>query len=1147
MAQILVIEDDPHVGRALVDLLRHHGYQADRAESGEQGLERLGAEPFGLVLLDVRLPGLNGFDTCRRLRETHGPSLPVIMLTAFGDATALRQAHDAGADDFLHKPVDTPALILKVRAFLRLKSLHEETVKNREEARGRARDLALLHEISRDWSLLAEPEEAHRMMAKRLAELIGAPICGMAFYDPATRRLTAALPVHGLPEEVARQLDYVVTPEYRSLWSFKAGRPYVSNHARSDPRLVQELIQLAEVDSVLLVPLVSEGKVRGLFAAANKPGGFTDGDVQLLSVFAGVAANLLRSRDIFNRERRHAARLERLAALVGEMAAASGRARLVELTASRIQKDLGCARVAFYRPEDKDGVRLECEAGSARPSDLPPEEELLRFAVRSATALPAAPHGLAAELAVPVRAGEHVFGVLDVLRTPAEPFTDDEVNLLSTLSGQLALALQRAESEAVTERMARQMATLYDLGLETSALRDLRFLFVKAAQEAGRLIQADQTSVFRLDEREAVLRLFVGWTRDRATRRVAESSFRVGEGIAGRVARDLVPAFVNDAEGNPELVPRGFPISRILCVPLTFYDPEREAPALFGVLNASRGPGEPPFTNDDLEYLTRFAGQLSIAVANAMAFEAERQRSQQLALVNALVREISGNLARDRILETAVRRIHEAFRYPVVSITVPAAETGLFRVAALASRDPWPEGGASYPLDVGVTGKALREKRTVLASDVSKDPDYVVNIDSTRSEVAIPIFSGDEVVAILDVESEVPDAFDRGQVITLETLADSIGIILRNAELYQTLEETNSKLLELDRMKSELVNIVAHDFRAPLSGILGYAELLEWKPDAPLQPRVERAQAIIKSATHMANLVDKTLKTTRLETGQFPFEFGLVDLVAKSREVMSRFPSDPRHPVALEAPDYPLPAWADGDRVAEVVENLLSNAVKYSPSGGDIRLVLTRKGETAIVSVVDRGIGIAAENQAQLFRPYSRVRDGSTAGIEGSGLGLYICERIVRAHGGTLTVTSEPGQGSTFAFTLPLFGAAAQVRAPLVLVAARDAGTRREVRRVAEELGFGIHEVTDGVDALEAAIRLVPSAVVMDRILPRLGAEQVAQRLREHAGTGAVPLVALAEEADLGAQASLFRACVPKPLDREALTSALMDLQDVRA
>src|SRR5262249_37803490 len=153
----------------------------------------------------------------------------------------------------------------------------------------------------------------------------------------------------------------------------------------------------------------------------------------------------------------------------------------------------------------------------------------------------------------------------------------------------------------------------------------------------------------------------------------------------------------------------------------------------------------------------------------------------------------------------------------------------------------------------------------------------------------------------------------------------------------------------------ELVNIVAHDFRAPLSAILGYAELLEWKADAPAADRVERAEAIIRAATSMAHRVEKTLKTTRLETGQLPFEVWVVDIGAKLQEVISRFPGDPTRPITLDRPDYPLPAWADGDRVAEVVENLLSNAAKYSPDGGAIRVTARREKEMLAVSVSDEG------------------------------------------------------------------------------------------------------------------------------------------------------------------------------------------------
>ncbi|HMC32839.1 MAG TPA: response regulator, partial [Myxococcales bacterium] len=277
-ARILVVDDDAYVSRTLLDLLSQQGFQGTRAESGEAALEMLARGRFDLVLLDVRMPGLNGFETCARIRTSYGAALPVIILTAFGDAAAVRKGYDAGADDFLQKPVDTPHLILKVKAFLRLKSLHDEIDRARQDAQERARALALLHEIGRDWSLIAEPEDFHRMVTERLAGLIGAPICLIALYDPLTHTMGAALPVHGMADEVARKIRYVVRPEYRSLWDFRSGRPYLSNRARQDPRLVQEVVQVAAAESILLVPMISEGEVLGLLVAVNKPGGFTESD-----------------------------------------------------------------------------------------------------------------------------------------------------------------------------------------------------------------------------------------------------------------------------------------------------------------------------------------------------------------------------------------------------------------------------------------------------------------------------------------------------------------------------------------------------------------------------------------------------------------------------------------------------------------------------------------------------------------------------------------------------------------------------------------------------------------------------------------------------------------------------------------------------
>ena len=899
-SRILVVDDDARVARPLIEVLKYQGHEVTHAESGEDALVRLAAERFDLVLLDVKLPGLSGTETCIRIRERHGAALPVLLLTAFPDNDLVRAGYEAGADDFLHKPVDLPHLVLKVKACLRFKALHDEMDGHRAFAQARARDLARLHDIGRDWSLIAEPEEFNRMVTGRLAALTGVPICMLALYDPVTRTLEAALPVHGLPDEVAKKMRYPLRPEYGAAWTIMSGRAYVSNHAKSDPRLIQEAIQVTNAESMVLVPMISEGEPLGIIAAINKPGGFTDGDVQLLTIFAGPAASFLRSRQIFDRQRKHAVRLERVTALVGAMAGETGRTSLARLVVERIHADLGYDRAAVYSSDARGrNMRLEAEAGEPGTDD-DKHAELLRWALRSATPLQAPPSADGFEMAVPVHAGNDTLGVLDLRRRGAGTMTEEEVNLLTALAGQLALALQKADGLARTERLAGQLTTLYDLGLETTTLRDLRSLFVKGAEEAGRLIKADHTSVMRLDDSDRTLRIFAAWSRDSSTETFDTPMFRLGEGVAGRVARDQRAAMVNDTKDHPDFVTRRNPVSRLLCVPLTYYEQGGESPAVFGVLNATRRPGADPFTVEDLEYLTRFASQLSIAVSNSMAFAAEKERSEQLALVNTLLREISGTLSRERIMDTAVRRIQEAFQYPVVAISVADYEAGTYRLNAVATRTPWRDDTRSFAIHSGICGRAYRDKQTVHVPDVAKDPDYIALVPSTGSEVAVPIRAGEDVIAVLNVEKAETGGFDHGQVITLQTLADGIGVVLRNADLYQAVEATNAKLVELDRMKSELVNIVAHDFRAPLAGVLGHAELLEWRPDAPREERIEEARSIIHAATHMANLVEKTLKTSRLESGQLPFDFGVFDLASMTKDVVMRQPERRTHPLVVE-------------------------------------------------------------------------------------------------------------------------------------------------------------------------------------------------------------------------------------------------------
>jgi signal transduction histidine kinase/DNA-binding response OmpR family regulator len=959
---VLIVDDEPAIARMLAVLLEGSGFRATAVGSGEEALVALASGDVGLVILDILLPGIDGFEVCRTIRERHGPALPVILLTGLEDAEAVRRGYDAGADDFIHKPPDPASFALKVKAFLR-------------------------------------------------------------------------------------------------------------------------------------------------------------------------------SRQAFDAQRLHAAELKRLSDLVAAMAATLARGPLLELTVSCLCDELGYAGAGFHILDEVGELALEQGAGRlAAPAPFP-QPALLRRALLSTRLVESTRAGGTRELALAVRAHEGPLGVLGLVRCGRAP--QEEASLLSTIAGQLSVGLQRAASVAATERLAREMATLYELSLETTALRELRRLFVKATEDAGRLIGADHTSALRLDPREGVLRLFVAWARtpDR-DEAYPEPSFRIGEGIAGRVARDRVPALVDDTGRHADFVPRGNPVSRLICVPVTYYDRDQPEPAVFGVLNATRRPGAPPFTRNDLDYLTRFASQLSVAVANSMAFAAERERSEQLRLVNTLLREVTGSLSRSRILESAARRIHQAFGRPSVLWAVPDREAAVFRVE-LSIGGSHETRFDPLPLESGLLGRVLRERCTMLLPDPSADLADEPLLETAQSGLLVPIQAGGEVIAVLVVTSEVTDAFDSEQRITLETLADGIGMMLRNAELFHALERTNTELVELDRLKSELVNVVAHDLRAPLSGVMSHAEMLAGQPDATHAERVERARSIVGAAVHMANLVDKTLQTMRLDTGDFPFDFGIIDLAAAVREVLERRPEDGAHPVELVLPEDPVACWADRSRICQVLENLLSNAAKYSPKGGVIEVELQRVGEEATVAVRDRGIGIAAEDLAGLFRPFTRVRNETTAGIEGAGLGLYICDRIIHAHGGRLAAAARPGGGTGFSFTLPVYGVAAQSRAPVILVAAGDESTRSEVRGLVEQLGLEVCEAADGVEAVEAAARVMPSAIVLDRILPRLGADQVAQRLKRAAATSSAQLIVLCGPTQGVDHPELFDRVLKKPLLHADLAEAL--------
>jgi signal transduction histidine kinase len=226
----------------------------------------------------------------------------------------------------------------------------------------------------------------------------------------------------------------------------------------------------------------------------------------------------------------------------------------------------------------------------------------------------------------------------------------------------------------------------------------------------------------------------------------------------------------------------------------------------------------------------------------------------------------------------------------------------------------------------------------------------------------------------------------------------------------------------LDRLKAQVLQIASHDLQAPLTVVKGQAQFLELQikngtaTTAVLRQGLGRIVSQTERVSHMMRLL---LDLSRMEGGRLELERGPTDLVPLINDVVegTRLLAT-THEIEVDAPPAVVGSW-DGQRLRQVLQNLLTNAVKYSPDGGRVDVRVRVEDESVRVEITDRGIGLSAQEAARVFGQFYRAEGARR--LEGSGLGLYICEAIVRAHGGQISASSPgPGQGSTFSVVLPL-------------------------------------------------------------------------------------------------------------------------------
>jgi PAS domain S-box-containing protein len=290
------------------------------------------------------------------------------------------------------------------------------------------------------------------------------------------------------------------------------------------------------------------------------------------------------------------------------------------------------------------------------------------------------------------------------------------------------------------------------------------------------------------------------------------------------------------------------------------------------------------------------------------------------------------------------------------------------------------------------------------------------------SLLILPLRTRREVIGALVIAASDPDRAMTDEKLPLaELLTERASLAIENARLYTEQVEARHKLEDLSRLKDEFLSIASHELRTPVTSIKGYTQLSKMLiKEGDLATSEEYLDIALDQIDRMSRLILELLDVSRIETGRLEIRREPIVWAQFVRDIVHHHHtsvSDRRFHLSVPTDDKIV--VGDRDRLEQVLGNLLENAVKYSPDGSDITVTVDEKSDSFVTAVCDRGIGIPADELAQVFERFHRGRHVSSTNYGGLGLGLYITKQIIERHGGTIWVDSKEGQGTTFYFSLP--------------------------------------------------------------------------------------------------------------------------------
>jgi signal transduction histidine kinase/CheY-like chemotaxis protein/HPt (histidine-containing phosphotransfer) domain-containing protein len=578
--------------------------------------------------------------------------------------------------------------------------------------------------------------------------------------------------------------------------------------------------------------------------------------------------------------------------------------------------------------------------------------------------------------------------------------------------------------------------------------------------------------------------------------------------------------------------------------------------------------------------LSKTTDDLRLALVEMEERVRERTRSLERRTIQlATAAEVGSSIAALRdpkeLLQFVVQVIAVRFNYYHVNIFL-VSETGTELLIAAAtgqsSHEMLTQGMRLRVGRQGIVAWVAANHAPRVVANVRAEPLYLDTplLPETRSEIALPLMSGQTVLGVLDVQANVEDAFDDSDVQALQSMANHIATALENARLYRQSLDYAEQMVSAreaadaaNRAKSSFLANMSHEIRTPMNAVIGMTSLLLGTGLTAEQQ--DFAETIRDSGEALLTIIDDILDFSKIEAGKLELEqqpFELRTCVESALELFSVRAAEKGLEVAcLLEPNLPETIAGDALRLRQILVNLLSNAIRFTDRGEVVvsaeatPLDHPAAGRYEIhFAVRDTGIGIPPEGLTRLFQSFSQVDASTTRKYGGTGLGLAISKLLSEMMGGTMWVESQVGQGTTFHFTLQaqataaLSGAAPAAQTELqgkrLLIVDDNATNRRILIQQAESWGMVPWATASGGKAL-ALIREGKrfDLALLDMQMPVMDGVALARAIRREPAAATLPLVLLTSlgrhpsEVKMGAP---FAAYLSKPIRASALYDTLV-------